>query len=638
MPTLMTGATQRPGMTDRGGVTDLATPEEARRVFAALDVGGGQETVALDAARARVLAERVTADMDVPGFDRASMDGYAVRAADTDGATAADPVDLTVVEHVAAGEAPRERVDAGQATAIATGAPIPPGADAVVMVEETADRDGRVQVHGAVAPGEHVMPAGSDLAAGDWVLAAGTRLTPRTVGLLAALGRESVPVRRAPVVGVVATGPELVQPGAVVDHRAGQIYDVNTSTLAAAVADAGGEARTYQPPTDDPSALRTALTTAAADCDLVLTAGSTSAGAGDLLPTIAAEEGEVLLHGVAIKPGKPTLVGRVAETPYVGLPGYPVSALSIFRVFVAPQLRAAAGLPPETAPSVSATLALDERFEGDRHRATPVGLVADGNGDLLAYVVDRGSGATTSLGYADGVVEMAAETDLLAAGTDVTVAVFADDARPPGLLAVGEPDPAATALLDGSDRPRYLTRGSATGERWLVEGVADVAVCTDVDALPEGAVEAARWEREWGLVAPTDGRAPDGLAGLVDRAPAVILDADFGLRVALDAALDDAVDAGDVAAADRDSLLSRAVQTRGVESPARRVARGDAAVGLGLRTTAEALDLAFVPVGRQPVSLLVAGDRRGKDGVAALERAVAGLDEVVSTLAGYEPA
>ena len=600
-------------MDDRQPVADLASPEAAHAVAADLGVDAGTEDVPLDDAGDRVLAERVTADRDVPGFDRARMDGYAVRATDTAGADA-DPVTLDVVGHLDAGQKPPGEVGPGEAMGIATGAVLPPGADAVVIVEETSDAgEGRVELHAGVDPGENVMPAGADLAAGDWVLGAGTRLTPRTIGLLAALGRERVTVRGAPRVGVVTTGGELVAPGGDLDEAAGQVYDVNTETLGAAIRDAGGDPRYYRRTADDPGALRAVLREAAADCDLVLTSGSTSAGAKDVLTDVADDAGEVLLHGIAIKPGKPTIMGRIDGTPYVGLPGYPVSGLSIFRLFVAPLLREATGRAATEA-TLTGTLAIAERYTGDRHRAVPVGLVEDGSGDPLVYPVDRGSGATTSLGFADGVVEMPAETDELPVGQRVTVELFAGDTRPPALLCVGEPDPVAATLLDGVERPRYLPRGSAAGERWLREGVADVAFVTGEPTV-DGASPLATWEREWGLAMPAGN--PDGvesLADLEDGPQFANLAPELGLRDALEAALDRA--GGDDL---RGAVRGYGVETRGIESPARRVADGRAGVGPALRETAAALDLAFLPLGTQSVAVLAADDRRAKAGVAALE-------------------
>ncbi|MEF8855041.1 MAG: gephyrin-like molybdotransferase Glp, partial [Haloarculaceae archaeon] len=380
-------------MGERKEMRELVSLDRAREILAGLDVAGGTETVDIGVAGGRVLAEPVDADLDVPGFDRASVDGYAVRAADIAEAGEVSPVTLPVVGLVEAGEHPATGVEGGEAIEIATGAVLPPGADAVVMVEDTSERGDDVEIRRAVPPGGNVMAAGADIAAGDRALGAGVRLTPRTVGLLAALGRNQIAVRDRPRVAVIATGEELVQPGSDLDHERGQIYDVNTETIATGVAEAGGEPARYTRVADDRDAMIEVVERAAAECDLVLSAGSTSASGADLLYRVVDDVGDLLVHGVSLKPGKPTIVGRVDGTPYVGLPGYPTSALTLFRLLVAPRLRRAAGFEADRSVTERGRLAVDERFDEGRRRALPVGLVRDGEGnDVVVYPADRGSG------------------------------------------------------------------------------------------------------------------------------------------------------------------------------------------------------------------------------------------------------
>ncbi|MFB6152193.1 MAG: molybdopterin biosynthesis protein, partial [Haloarculaceae archaeon] len=649
-------------MSDRKEFRDLATPAEAREAVASLDLGGGTESVPLADARGRVLAERVDAGIDVPGFDRASMDGYAVRARDTFGAGETDPVVLPLVGSVHAGERPAVSLDAGEAAEISTGAVMPDGADAVVMVERTTERsvgegvdpearpddepsdsDRRVAIEAAVTPGENVMRAGADVAAGERALGPGTRVTAREVGLLSALGVDAVPVRARPRVGIVSTGDELVPPGEPLDSGGGQIHDVNTYAVAAGVEAAGGEPTVYPRVGDAEGAMADALATAARECDLVLTSGSTSASAVDVVHRAVEERGETLVHGIAVKPGKPTIIGRVDDAAYVGLPGYPVSALSIFRAFVAPAIREAAGLPPTERGRTTGTMARDERFEEGRRRLLPVGLVTDGEGKTLVYPVDKGSGATTSLTEADGVVSVGADANYLAAGEAVDVDLFSPDVRPPALLGVGEDDPALSRLLDGVDRPRYLSRGSRPAVRWLRDGVPDVAVVAGplddgielVDRDPtldapgdrndgnDGvvAVELGGWDREWGLVVPSGNPADvGGLADLVDRDLSFVnRTTESGLRTSLGNALAALADERGVDRRDvTEAITGYDLTARAFESPARSVSAGDADAGLGLRATAATLGLGFVPVDAQPVRVLSAPDRRGKPAVESL--------------------
>jgi len=679
-------------VTDRKQFRDLAEPEAARDAIASLPISVEPERVPLDEARGRVLAERIDAALDVPGFDRASVDGYAVRARDTFGADEADPARLQIVGEVHAGEAPSATVGEGEAAEISTGAVVPDGADAVVMVERT-DRVARsaperaddgdadagagaedVLVRTSLAPGDRIMFAGADVAAGERALGPGTELTAREIGLLSALGVEEVPVRGRPTVGIISTGDELVRPGEPLESDRGEIYDVNSYTVAAGVEEAGGDPVLYPHAGDDFDAMERVLREAADECDLVLSSGSTSASAVDVIYRVIEERGELLLHGVAVKPGKPMLVGTLGGSAYVGLPGYPVSALTIFRTFVAPAIRRAAGEPEPRTATVTGRMAVEERYAEGRLRLMPVGLVetgppeggdADGDHDtvadpdLLVYPVDKGSGATTSLVEADGVVEMHPDTERLDPGERVDVRLFSPDVRPPALFGVGEDDPALSRLLDRIDEPdggagsgtdatagaigpaggraRYLGLGSREGLRRLRAGVPDVAVTSAPGEVDVPADDLGGWTREWGLVVPA-GNPDDvtGLADLVDRDLAFVnRTTNAGLRTSLSGALADLADERGV---DRHDLVAaidgfdRAVRAH--ESPARRVLAGKADAGLGLRATAERLDLGFVPAGEETVRVLAAPDRREKPAVEALAAAIDD-DDVLAALPGY---
>ncbi|MFB6154137.1 MAG: molybdopterin biosynthesis protein [Halodesulfurarchaeum sp.] len=618
---------------------DLASKAEARRVMEDLDLEPEPEQVPLAECGGRVLAERVDAAIDVPGFDRAGMDGYAVRARDTFKADERDPIELSVVGAVHAGEAPAVEVDDGEAAIISTGAVLPDGADAVVPVERTEDREERVAIQASVAPGDSVMAAGADIAAGERALGPGTHLTAREIGLLSALGIEAVPVRGRPRVGIISTGDELVRPGEQLDHDRGQIYDVNTATIARAVTESGGEPVTYPHVGDDREEMERLLTEAAEECELVLSSGSTSASAVDVVYRVIEERGELLLHGVSVKPGKPMLVGRLGGAAYVGLPGFPVSALTIFRTFVAPRIREAAGLPEPRTATVSGQMAVRERYSEGRTRFLPVGLVADAAGDTLVYPVDKGSGATTSLVEADGFVEVDADTEYLAAGEPVSVQLFSPEVRPPTVLGVGEDDPLLSSMLDELGRPRYLGVGSREGVRRFRYGVPDFVVAADsTSRSPEG-VQIATWDREWGLIVP-DGN-PAGitdLASLLDGEHRFVnRDRDSSLRKAFEGALKDLADERGVDEGELQGAIDGFdFAVRAHESPARRVRRGDADVGLGLRVTAEALGLGFVSLGWETLQVVLAAERREKDGVAELEAVMTGgLQERLEDRVGY---
>jgi putative molybdopterin biosynthesis protein len=613
------------GVSTRKEFHELIPPEEVREVIANLDLGGETERVPLAEARGRVLAERIDATIDVPGFDRAAMDGYAVRARDTFGADEADPATLSVVGAVHTGEEPGVAVEPGTAVEVSTGAVVPAGADAVVKVERTTRTDETVEVRTSVAPGESVMAAGADIAAGQRALGPGTTLTPREIGLLTALGVDEVAVRRKPRVGILSTGDELVRPGEDLDHRRGEIHDVNSYTIAASVEESGGEAVLYPHAGDDYGEMERLLRTAATECDLVLSSGSTSASAVDVVYRVVEEHGELLVHGVAVKPGKPMLVGTIDDAAYVGLPGYPVSALTIYRSFVAPAVRAAAGLADPSTERIEGEMAVRERYAEGRLRLMPVGLVEDGDGDTLVYPADKGSGATTSLVEADGVVEVPSDVDYLAAGETVEVRLFSPDVHPPSVLAAGEDDPGLSRVLDAVDRPRFLPVGSREGLRRLRDGIPDVAVVAGPTDRDVDSVEIGGWTREWGLVVPAGNPAGvDGLAGLVDRDLRFVnRNRESGLRASLDAALSEiAGSRGTTVGEVTDAIDGFDLTRRAHESPARLVAAGDADAGLGLRATAAALDLGFVSLGTQQVRLLAHPDRTDKRGVQELATAI----------------
>lgn len=376
------------------------------------------ETVALDVLPGRVLAADVTAGASVPPFARAMMDGFAVRADDTAGATPDVPRELDVVGRVFTGEVFGGTVDVGQAVEIATGAPLPDGATAVVMVEDTAPASApsRVRVHASVTSGQHVGRAGADIAAGSVVLRAGDHLQPARVGVLAALGLTSVPVYARPRVAIVSTGNEVVPPGRPLGP--GQIHDVNRTTLCAVVEAHGGQAVPLAVAADTIEALTDALS-GAASCDAIVFSGGSSVGDRDLLIDLMHAHGEVIFHGVATRPGKPTAFGRIDGTPVFGMPGNPTSCLTNAYVMLVPFLRTLAHLPPHRPHVVRVPLTRRITSAPDRTQFYTVRLV-DGH----AEPAFKASGDITSMAHADGYVEIAAEVTAIEAGTPVDVVLF----------------------------------------------------------------------------------------------------------------------------------------------------------------------------------------------------------------------
>ena len=374
------------------------------------------ERVALDATHGRVLAQDVVATADVPPFSRAAMDGYAVRAADTSGATPTRPAILACIEKVFTGQMPARTVRERECTEIATGAPMPPGADAVVMVEQTAADVSRIQIFAAAEPGQNIGRQGADIKSGQTVMRTGEVLNASRVGALAALGLAHVDVYAKPRVAILSTGNEIVDPGQPLEP--GQIYDINRFTLAAVIAEHGGVPVPHRTAADTIADLSRAVDECLDD-DVLVFSGGTSVGERDLILDALSNKGEVLFHGISVKPGKPTAFGLVHGKPFFGMPGYPSSCLSNAHILLVPALRRIARLPPHAVKTITLPLARRVVSTSGRHQFYTV-RVADG----AAVPAFKASGDITSMSQADGYFEIAAETDVIEQGELVEVTLF----------------------------------------------------------------------------------------------------------------------------------------------------------------------------------------------------------------------
>jgi len=394
----------------------LISAEEAlKRMLDNVGPVSGGETIPITEAGGRVLAGDVVAEMDVPGFRRAAMDGYAVVAEGTYGAGTMEPKTLKPVGKTYAGDEPTGTISKGECWQVATGAPMPDGADAVVMVEDTETAGDMVKVFRTVAPGNHVSKKDADIARGAVVLGKGQVLTPGRLGVLAALGKIEVEVVRKPVVAVAPTGNEVVSPGD--ELVPGQVYDVNSYTLAGLLSQHGADVRLLPIQADDGDSLRALID--GTECDAMIFSGGSSVGERDILVDVVAELGQVLFHGVAVKPGKPVLCGIVKGKLVVGMPGYPASCLTSAYAFLLPVVRKMAGLP-EDVPKVKRG-ALSRRVVSTIGRLQLLPVKFDGNGVVPVF---KESGAITSLGNAEGYVEIPSNVDLVERGTEVEVRLF----------------------------------------------------------------------------------------------------------------------------------------------------------------------------------------------------------------------
>jgi putative molybdopterin biosynthesis protein len=609
---------------------EVVSAEEARRRFESrLDLSPlAAERVALADALGRALADDLAAPIDVPPFDRANVDGFALRAADTTGATDGAPRRLSLnAEVIACGHAPKVEVRRATATAIATGGVIPRGADAVLMIEHTEliESVPAIEVKRAVSPGQLISYAGSDIARGETLLRKGQRIGSREIGMLAACGLAEIDVVRRPKVAALSTGDELVALG--VELRPGGVYDSNGAILAAAIAEAGGEPKSYGAFPDDPAALEAAVRRALGECDMVVLSGGTSKGAGDLSHRVVSKLGQpgILVHGVALKPGKPLCLAVADGKPIAVLPGFPTSAIFTFHAFVAPVIRARAGLAPEAATTVEARVPLRIASEMGRKEFVLVSLVADEHG-ALAFPSAKGSGAVTSFSQADGFIEIDALAVSLDADTPARVTLIGAAARAPDVVIMGSHDVALDVVVGALAERGYAARtiavGSQGGMAAAQRGQCDVAPVHLVDPatgtynrhlLSPGLSLVKGWRRMQGVVfRPGDARFEGhSAAGAVKAALAdasclmVNRNAGAGTRMLIDQLLAGARPPG------------YANQPRSHNAVAAAIAQARADWGVAIEAVARMYGLGFLPLAPEDYDFLLVDSRRERPAVQA---------------------
>ncbi len=612
----------------------LDRDEAERRFRAAINLTPRDiERIPLDAALGRVLAAHVVSPVDVPSFDRSNVDGFAVVAEDTFGAS--EEVPRTVLlgdEEIHTGIIPTTVLHPGKAVLIATGGMVPRGADAVVMVEHAEIKDRELRISRAVTAGSGVSFAGTDITAGETVLRRGRLLTSRDTGVLAAIGVAHVNVWRKPLVAILSTGDEIIAPGEPMQPA--KVYDSNAQVLADAVHELGGEPRRLGIVHDDIAALRERLRHALEFADIVLLSGGTSKGAGDVSYRVVAELNDpgILAHGVALKPGKPICLAASGGRAVVVLPGFPTSAIFTFHEFVAPVVRLLAGRGSEERTIVQAKLAVKLNSEIGRTEYVLVGLVEtadEGTGtSLAAYPMGQGSGSVTTFSRADGFATIGRHEEIVPAGTTINVQLLGRDLQLADLVVIGSHCIALDYLLGELQRQgvrsKVLAVGSTAGLDAAKRGECDFA---GVHLLDPKTNEYNRpfLTPELELV-PGYGR----LQGIVFRPG----DARFEGRTAQDAitaAVDDPTcmmvnrNQGSGTRALIDRLLrgvrphGYAVQPRNHNAVAAAVVQGRADWGMTLDTIARGAGLGFLPVQAEQYDFIVPKSRANRPGVVALK-------------------
>ena len=383
------------------------------------------ETIWFSDASGRVLGEDITSGYDNPPFDRSAMDGYAVKGENTFGASQTNPIFFTLVGEVTTGIKPDIEIGDFEAVRIMTGGQIPEGADAVVMFEYTSELDGEIEVFKAVTPGKNVSKRGEDVKEGDILLKRGRVIRPHDIGIISAIGRTEIEVFKRPEVAVISTGDELLMPGE--ELTPGKIYDSNSYTVSSLVLKNGAVPVRVGIIEDDYEKLKSAISDAL-EYDAVILSGATSVGKKDVIPKVVSELGEILVHGVSMRPGEPTGFGIIKDTPVFMLPGYPVATIFGFETFVRPALQMMQGMEIRSPyPTVNAVLKRKVPSELGRRDYVRVKLIGDvrgGKGLFVEPIRTSGSGIISSLVRADGFVVVPENTEGLEKGTRVDVNLF----------------------------------------------------------------------------------------------------------------------------------------------------------------------------------------------------------------------
>lgn len=588
---------------------DIPRDEAARRFHAALEAVGAlapspAETVPLDRANGRVTAAPVWAKVSSPHYDAAAMDGVAVRARDTIGATETAPLQLKVGE---------------QAVWLDTGDPVPQGFDAIIMIEVVHEVDeSTIEIQSPVAPYQHVRPLGEDIVATELVLPQGHRLRPQDLAACAAAGHTEVSVRSAPRVAIIPTGTELVPAGS--DLKAGDIIEFNSLMLAGMVTDWGGEASRRRPLPDDYGRIKAAILEAAGSCDIVVVNAGSSAGSQDYTAKLVEELGQLLVHGVALRPGHPLVLGVVQDKPVLGIPGYPVSAALTCDLFVRPLIERKLGVPSQARQKATATITRKvlSPIGEDEFLRVRLGRVGD---KMVATPIQRGAGVIMSLVRADGLVLVPRFSEGVDAGDEVSVELLSPAGHLEGnIVATGSHDMTLDLLASELRRlhpERTLASsnvGSLGGLLALARGEAHMAGCHLLDEetgeynapFVRRYVEGRRVvllnlvHRIQGLIVPTGN--PKSVASLEDleRDDLTFVNRQrgSGTRVLLDYMLA------------RGGLSSERI--RGYEreeythlAVAAAVAGGRADVGLGILSAARAMGRDFVPLLKEQYDLAI---------------------------------
>jgi len=608
----------------------------------------GVEEVSLLEALGRVLAEDVCAKVDSPPFDRSTVDGYAVDAKDVYGASESEPVCLTISGKSEVGSVPTAEAGGGCCVEIATGAPLPRGANAVVMVEYTKRVNDKVYVYKSVAPGENVSQTGSDITAGDVVIRKGKVILPSDIAVLAAMGYKSIKVYRKPRVAVFSTGSELVEPGQPLSQ--GKVYDVNGYALTAMLKEIGVDVDFLGILPDDYQVIKQNIEQALQQYDVVVTSGSTSAGFGDAIYKVFAEHGAVVVHGLKLRPGKPTVMAVSHGKLLVGLPGFPLSAMMVFMNLARPLISKMCGIEDsERHIIIKAKMAYRMDVGKGVRELIPVQLVETEEG-LVAYPIVLGSGSASAIAIADGFIEIPENKQYVEEYEFVDVKLLSPSFNPSPLNIIGSHCPGIEVILQisGLTTSKIINVGSLGGWRALKRGEADICGTHLLDEdtgkynvhMPkkmglEGLVEIYRgYARKIGLLVKKNN--PKNIRSIMDlvRKDVVFVNRlrGSGARALIDKLLREAG-----ITKPEDSIRGYSYEAKTHTAVASAVAQGRADVGVAIEYVADIYGLDFIPLGEEIFDFAVRKDRLKKATVQRFLEALSreAFHSKIMSLRGY---
>ncbi|MEM3833499.1 MAG: molybdopterin biosynthesis protein [Thermoprotei archaeon] len=619
----------------------------------------GVEIIPLERALGRVLAENVYATIDLPPFDRSEVDGYAVDSRSTFEADEDKPVELKIVGTSIVGKIPGVEVNLNEAVEIDTGAPLPRGADAVVMVEHTKKiNEKRVLIYKSVHPGENVAQTGSDIRIGERALRKGTLLNAREIAVLAGLGIHMVRVYVKPRIAIISTGDEIVMPGSKLGPA--KVYDVNGFSLSSMVAEMGAQPSYLGVLPDDPKLIEDVISRAYENYDVVITSGGTSAGIRDTIYRVFNNLGKpgLIVHGLKIKPGKPTIAAVVNNKLLFGLPGFPLSSMVAFLVFVRPILAKIIGLSPKQSEAkIQAEMAFKVQTGKGKREYLPVNIVQVQD-RYKAYPLLASSGSATVLAFADGFIEIPESHEFLEENESVEVKLISRYFRPADLIIIGSHCPGVDLITELGDFEyiKVINIGSVGGWLAVKRGEADIAGThlfdeqtneynipfMDTYGLRGKAVLIRGYVRLQGFIVekgnPLNIKSFEDL--LKPNIRFINRNKGSGTRALIDMKLRELAFTKNISFQELISMIrGYYTEAKTHSGVAAAIAQGRADVGVAIKSVADAYDLDFIPIGEEFYDFLIPIDRLEKDSVKKFVNVLKSqefADALQKRLSGYK--